>query len=341
MDDRLEEARRFVATAGWHGASIAPLSGDASFRRYFRVRDDRREAVLMDAPPDREDVTPFLRIGSALASYGYSTPAVLAEDAINGYLLLEDLGDALYARVVGQGADEVELYGAAIDVLRDLHRRETLPGVPVFDARRALNEVGLFNDWTLPALAQRAVDAAARETFAGLWRDALAPLFDGPKVLALFDYHAENLIWLPQREGLARVGLLDFQDAVAGPAALDVVSLLEDARRDVAPPLVAAMIARFLDGATADEEETFRLHYALAGAQRNTRILGVFGRLFLRDGKSAYLNLMPRVWRHLETDLAHPALAPLRIWFDEHVPQTWRRSAPEPAAFVLPRSVVP
>ncbi len=337
MDRRLESARAFVAAAGWAGAEIVPLSGDASFRRYFRVVDAARRAILMDAPPEREDVRPFIRIAEALSGFGFSAPQILAQDVPGGFLLLEDLGDDLYARILERGGDEYALYEAAIDVLRNLCERPLPSDVPSFDAARALREVRLFLEWTLPALAGKPADPAAVREFEGLWQASLEPLFSGRRVLALFDYHAENLIWLPARKGLARVGLLDFQDAVAGPPALDVVSLLEDARRDVSADVVDAMLERFVAGRSAAQIEAFRRDYALVGAQRNTRIIGVFGRLFLRDNKSAYLDLMPRVWRHLENDLRHPALESVRGWFDRHVPAGWRTVVPDRARFALPR----
>ncbi len=340
MDHRLELARAFVAQAGWEGARILPISGDASFRRYFRVLDDRRTAILMDAPPEREDVGPFLRVGDVLRGFGYSAPAALAEDAAAGFLLLEDLGDDLFARVLAKNdAAEAELYGAAVDLLRDLRGHGQPEGVPDFDTSRALREVRLFMEWTYPALASSSPGSEVSQSFDEVWRAALTPLFGVPKVLALFDFHAENLVWLPARTGLARVGLLDYQDAVAGPAALDLVSLLEDARRDVPPELVESMINRFTDGYSQVEREAFDAVYALAGAQRNTRIIGVFGRLWLRDRKPGYLALLPRVWRHLATDLSHPHLRDVRGWFDHHVPAEWRDLSPSPASFVLPEGV--
>ncbi len=336
MSPRERAAAQFLAKAGWGGAQIEPLSGDASFRRYFRVEDAVRAAILMDAPPGREDVRPFLRVGAALHGFGYSAPTVFAADPELGFLLLEDLGDDLYNRVLGRGASEADLYAAAIAVLRDLHGRGVPAETPVFDAPRAMREVRLFIDWTLPALRGGPVPDTAVATFEECWRAALAPLFVEPPVLTLFDYHAENLIWLPDRTGLRRVGLLDYQDAVAGPASYDVVSLLEDARRDVTPSVVEASLIQYCDGLSDAARERFRTSFALAGAQRNTRILGVFGRLFLRDGKNGYLKLMPRVWRHLENDLASPPLAPLRAWFDRYVPAAQRRTAPVAEAFVLP-----
>lgn len=336
MTARARAAAAFVRAAGWTNATLEPLSGDASFRRYFRVAAGGRQGILMDAPPDRENVGPFLHIGTALRAFGYAAPEVLASDTAQGFLLLEDLGDDLFNVVLRGGADELPLYDAAVDVLRDLHRRDVPDGVPKFDAARILREVSLFVEWTLPALLGEAPTLQTTEAFRELWQDAMAPLLETRPVLCLFDYHAENLIWLPQRDGLKRVGLLDFQDAVAGPPAYDLISLLEDARRDVSPTVVAHEIARYLEDVPRDQHDAFRASYAVAGAQRNTRILGVFGRLFLRDNKPSYLSLMPRVWRHLENDLQVPHLKELRMWFDAHVPEEQRRIAPNPQTFATP-----
>ncbi|MDA0368005.1 MAG: phosphotransferase [Proteobacteria bacterium] len=335
MSDRLPLARQFLADAGWAGARLEPLSGDASFRRYFRVLSGLRPAILMDAPPGREDVRPFMRVGRALRGFGYSAPEIFAADPENGFLLLEDLGDDLYNAVIARGESEPTLYMAAIELLRDLHKRHVPLGTPSFDNTRAFREVRLFVEWTLPALLGGPVPAAAIDAFETHWGEILPPLLQERPVLTLFDFHAENLIWLPQRTRLRRIGLLDYQDAVAGAASYDVVSLLEDARRDVSPSVVQVALDHYLNGATPAAREAFLLSYALAGAQRNTRILGVFARLFLRDGKSGYLKLMPRVWGHLETDLASPPLAPLRAWFDRYVPAPLRRAAPIPEAFAI------
>jgi aminoglycoside/choline kinase family phosphotransferase len=336
MTARAQEAEHFVASAGWAGATFEPLSGDASFRRYFRVSAGSRRAIVMDAPPDREDVKPFLHIAAALREFGYSAPTVLAADPMRGFLLLEDLGDDLFNVVLAREPAEAPLYDAAVDLLRDLHGRTVPDDVPHFGSTRALREVRLFCEWTLPALTSAVPNTEVTETFMTLWEQALVRLVDTASVLCLFDYHAENLIWLPQRIGLRRVGLLDFQDAVRGPAVYDLVSLLEDARRDVSSETVDRALSRYLAGASTESREIFLARYALAGAQRNTRILGVFGRLFLRDDKAGYLALMPRVWRHLENDLRAPHLADLRDWFDHNVPVEIRRTVPSLQTFVAP-----
>lgn len=335
MTDRALLLQQFVDKQGWGDAEVRKLAGDASFRRYVRLERAAGTAVVMDAPPPKENVRPFLNVARALTGFGYSAPRVMGADEEQGFVLLEDLGDDSYNRLLAAGASETELYGAAVDLLADLALRDVPASLPPFDDARILREVELLLDWTWPALAQEPVPAGMREEFRGLWQRALPPLRRSKPVLVHFDYHVDNLIWLSNRQGLARVGLLDFQDAVRGPAALDLVSLLEDARRDVPAELAEAMIRRYL-AATGSPAAYFRASYAAVGAQRNTRILGVFGRLWLRDGKPGYLKWLPRVWGLVERDLAHPELAALRGWFDRHVPIKWRRIAPSTETFKLP-----
>ena len=332
-----ESARQeFLDGAGWGAAACVPLAGDASFRRYFRLSGAEGAAVLMDAPPGPEDVRPFLRVAALLAEWGYSAPRIMASDADAGFVLLEDIGDDSFTKIIASGADERELYEAAVDLLVDLQGHAPPADLPRFDGERILREADLFLDWTLPALTGAPSSPALYRDYRALWRDLLPLITVGDAKVALFDYHADNLHWLPSREGLRRVGLLDFQGAVHASPALDLVSLLEDARRDVSPDLVEVLIARYMTNAEVADEDAFRASYAAQGARRNTRIIGVFGRLWLRDGKAGYLGFLPRVWRHLEGDLAHPALAPLRAWFDDVVPAGQRRNPPGPASFKLP-----
>lgn len=340
-----EECRRlkadyFLARQGWHDAGRAALAGDASFRRYERLNRDDDGAVFMDAPPPREDVRSFVAVTKFLRMAGLSAPAVYAGDVASGFLLLEDLGDALFSRVIAEdGPLERPLYEAAVDCLAVLHSaappdKIAVNGddyrVPPYDMALYLDEAALFVDWYLPALRGGPLSVVERNEFLGLWRAALAPVADARDVLVLRDYHADNLIWLPERTGAARVGLLDYQDAVVGHPAYDLVSLLEDARRDVPPARADEMIDRYLAARPDLDEEDFRTAYAVLGAQRNTKIIGIFTRLYARDGKSGYLDLIPRVWGLLERDLAHPALGGLKAWFDDAVPEEIRRIAPEP-----------
>ncbi len=306
-------AAAFLHAAGWGDAAVLPLAGDASFRRYFRVAAPGRSAVLMDAPPAHEDSRPFMAVAEWLRARGFAAPALLARDMDRGLLLLEDFGDARMAEAVAaELAREQPVYRAAVDLLRALHREPAAP-VPRYDMAVLLREAALFTEWYMPA-----VELPPAPGFAEAWRAALAPVAEAAQVTVLRDYHAENIMLLAD----GRLGLLDFQDALAGHPAYDLVSLLQDARRDVPEALEAAMLAHYgpLDPAA----------YALLGAQRNAKILGIFARLWRRDGKPRYLAFQPRVWRYLERDLAHPALAEVRAWFDANVPAA-KRAACWPA----------
>lgn len=317
-DPRAAQMKHFLARAGWDDARRANLAGDASARRYLRLTRGQEGAVLMDDPAgDTQSITPFVTIATHLRALGLSAPAILAEDRANGFLLLEDLGDDLYARVIPKTPDlEETLYAAAVDLLVDLHRAALPSGITAYGPQMAPLAALAF-EWYLPA-ATGARDTAVQQAFQAEIETLLAQLTGAP-VLILRDYHAENLLWLPERTGAARVGLLDFQDAMAGPRAYDLVSLLEDARRDVPPPLRARMLARYAQ-ATGHDPAQFALQAAICAAQRNLRIIGVFARLCLRNGKPRYTELLPRVWAHLQDDLSHPALARLRHLVNTHLP---------------------
>lgn len=321
--DRTSLRDDFLARAGWADARIAPLAGDASNRRYLRLWQGDTPAVLMDAPPETgEDTRPFTAMTRWLRDQGLSAPALLAEDAEHGFLLLEDLGDALFARhIAARPADEHALYAAAVDVLIDLAKRPPAPGLAPYDLAVLLREATLFTEWWLPASRGERPAATVTQAFERLVEQAVAPVAGTREITVLRDYHAENLVWLPDRAGLARVGQLDYQDALAGHAAYDLVSLLEDARRDTSDDLQQAMIARYLGARPACDPAAFRRDYAILGAQRNLKIIGIFARLYLRDGKPRYLSLIPRVWGHLVRDLAHPDLAKLRDWVLAHAPE--------------------
>ena len=314
----------FLASCGWEGAEILPLAGDASFRRYFRVVQGDRSAVMMDAPPPHEDPRPFIAVAEWLASVGLSAPQILARDLEKGLLLLADFGDWRLREFLDEDpARELELYELATDVLIHLHQHEAMPGLKPHGLDQWLEELRLFTDWYCPAVGAE-VDVAGYET---AWRQVLEPVAkDGrAPVTVLRDYHAENVMLVQDRKGVAHFGLLDFQDALAGHPAYDLASVLEDARRDVPPTIERAMIDRYI-AATGHGEAFERAYWALA-AQRNTRILGVFTRLWKRDGKDHYTNFQPRMWGLLERNLAFPALAPVRAWFDRYVPADKRAAA--------------
>ena len=330
MSDREALIADFLARAGWSAAERGVLADDASFRRYDRLIRVGEQAVLMDAPPPMEDVRPFVHINRLLRGMGLSAPGIIAEDAEAGLLLLEDLGDNTYTRVLAEGGDEAALYELALDLLVELHRRFEGNGtLPPYDDEAFLTEATLLTDWYMPALNGRETPAALREEYCGLWLAALAEARRMPATLVLRDYHVDNMIWLPERPGVAACGLLDFQDARLGPVTYDLVSLLEDARRDVPPVLTAKLLERYLDAFPELDREAFAASYAIMGAQRSAKILGIFTRLDRRDGKPGYLAHIPRVWRWLEGDLAHPVLADLRDWFERELPRQ-ARVTPEP-----------
>ncbi len=313
----------FLAARGWGSAVRDPLPGDASFRRYVRLRRSGGTALLMDAPPEREDVRPYVSIARLLKRLGFSAPAILGEDPANGLLLIEDFGDDTYTRLLARGHDEAALYRLAIDLLIDLQRRFVPAdgkGVPRYDDQRLLTEASLLTDWFLPAATGNPVSSADRGDYRALWQDLFALARQAPETLVLRDYHIDNLMLVDGRQGIASCGVLDFQDAVIGPASYDLVSLLEDARRDVAPGLAKAMYARYLAAFPNLERNAFAASYAILGAQRSAKIVGIFTRLCVRDGKPVYLRHIPRVWRLLESDLKHPALGAMRAWFDRAVP---------------------
>jgi aminoglycoside/choline kinase family phosphotransferase len=318
LPDKLPEGvEAFLARSGWADAAIEPLIADASFRRYFRIRKGDRCAMLMDAPPPNENPAPFLRAAKWLDSNGMRSPHILAEDTARGLVLLEDFGEVRMRDYLDQWPDdEHEVYTAAVDALVDLHR---LPAGPflAYSLREYQREARLLVDWYCPA-QNLTVDGPG---FGAAWEQVLGQLLPRQRegITVLRDYHAENIMLLGS---LQKQGLLDFQDALIGHAAYDLVSLLQDARRDVSPELEAEMLDYYMRKSGAGEE--FRGDYARLGAQRNAKIVGIFVRLWKRDGKPRYLDLIPRVWALLERDLTHPALAPVAQWFDTNIPSELR-----------------
>jgi aminoglycoside/choline kinase family phosphotransferase len=314
----------FLDQAGFGAAKLDFLSGDASFRRYARLTGGPRPAMLMDAAPDKEDVRPWLAVCRHLRALGFSAPEVIAAEEGRGLLVIEDFGDDTFTRALGAGGDEGALYDLAGDVLIDLHSRPIEGAVPdwlpPYDDARLLEETALLVDWYLPEITGESVSKGLREDFLGLWCEVLPLARQVPETLVLRDYHVDNLMWLPGREAIAACGLLDFQDAVAGPVVYDVVSLLEDARRDLGEGIKARALKRYLDGVDGLDPEAFAAAGAVMAAGRNAKIIGIFTRLWKRDGKPVYLHHIPRVWRLLEEDLRHPALASLKAWFDAALP---------------------
>lgn len=323
MDARDKLRNEFVNSTGWGDAKSVVVAGDASNRSYARLtKPDGTTAILMNAPPEKgEDVQPFIKILTHLRDHGLEAPALLASDHGNGFLLLEDLGDDLFARICRTASEkEEDLYKAAIDVLIKLHSTQIPDDIPPYDLDTYLRETDLVTDWYLPGIAQQVTSYTLVKSF----RDQVTAVCDAIQtphpVLVLRDYHAENLLWLPERNGIKNVGLLDFQDALIGHPAYDLVSLLEDARRDTSKELQTKMKDYFIEKSGL-KKDTFNYAYSALGAQRNLKIIGIFARLCVRDAKPHYIDMIPRVWAHLQHDLSHPELADLKNWVDVNVPK--------------------
>ena len=309
MTDRATLSRQFLMRAGWDTAERRFLAGDASDRSYDRLTRPGETAVLMDAPPGKgDDPAVFLTIAAHLSALGLSAPRCLAQDLDAGFLLLEDLGDGLFAPLVAKNPIlEPTLYTAAADVLVHLQRAPPPENLPNQSAADWAKAAGFALDWYRFAVAGDHTDST---DYQHALTDLIAAHADGPRVMILRDYHAENLLWLPDRAGLARVGLLDFQLAQMGQPGYDVVSMLQDARRNVSRETESAVTRHFI-AQTGVTQQDFAAAYAVLSAQRALRILGVFARLCLVGGKPGYLPLIPRVWDQLQRNLATPALAPL------------------------------
>ena len=322
--NRSKRRSQFLSKCGWNNAKTKVLAADASFRRYYRLELSGKRAVLMDAPPTHEDVRPFVAVAHHLLNLGLSAPNILWRDVTHGFLLMEDLGDDKFNKVLSAAENEEPFYERAIDVLCALHKAAPPAWLAPYDKALLLAEADLLIDWYWPAITGTAVTKSIRAAYNNAWAEVLSRVELGPSVTVLRDYHADNLMWLPNRHGTSAVGLLDFQDAVAGSPAYDMVSLLEDARRDVSTNLAEKMIRHYVSTRKIDAS-SFRSAYSVLGAQRNSKIIGIFTRLWKRDGKAPYLELIPRTWHTLERNLNQPILAPVRNWFDLYLPKHLRR----------------
>ena len=363
--NRLAQLHSFIERSGWADAQIAYLQGDASTRRYARLTRGRSTAILMDAPrqPDgpilrdgkpysriahlAEDVKPFVAIGHTLRNAGLSVPEIFAQDLDAGLLLLEDLGDRVFGLETDGGRHQADLWSAAVDMLTAFRRANAPMSMPVSPGDQAAGthtlssldatilgiEVALLPDWYWPEIYGSAMPPDVRQTFEALWQPVIERLLAEPKGWVLRDVHSPNLLWLPQRTGIARVGVIDFQDAISGPWAHDVMSLLQDARVDVSADLEARLLDQYVSQMASDlsfDELAFRAAYAAYGALRATRLLGLFVRLLRRDGKPTYLRHIERNWGYLERNLQHPMLRPLACWYDLHFPVEYRNRAIKP-----------
>jgi N-acetylmuramate 1-kinase len=352
--ERIAMVRSFLDESGFGAALRLRMQGDASTRIFERLKLDSKPAILMNAPrrPDgppvrdgkpysaiahlAEDIVPYVAISAGLRSQGFSAPEILQADLDHGLLIMEDLGED---RLVNGDPPKpiTTRYAAAVDLLAILHGRqlpEALSVAPHLDYRLPRYDMGAFLieaelllDWYL-ARAEAGSSASTRKEFVALWSEALKPVLDAPPTWVLRDYHSPNLLWLSDRQGIARIGVLDFQDALIGPAAYDVASLLQDARVDIPESLEMTLLGQYVrvrksQCARRGEEfdtASFTLLYATLAAQRATKILGIFARLDRRDGKPQYLRHMPRLWNYLQRSLAHPALASLKDWYAANVP---------------------
>jgi N-acetylmuramate 1-kinase len=346
--DRLAAAGRFLRTIGWQEAERSHIQGDASTRSYERLRHDGQTAILMNAPartdttPVRygktyseiahisQDVRPFVALARGLAARGFSAPRILAQDLDHGVILIEDFGSE---GVIDEEGPIPERYGVVVDLLASLHLME-LPGtlevtpgiehvIPPFDLRAMETEAELLLDWYLPFIGAPPISQRNRDGFFALWRGALMSVLRGPKTWLLRDIHSPNLFWLPQREGVARIGLIDFQDAMIGSPAYDLASLAMDARSTVPESLELSLLARYVKARKAADPafdaQSFTRDYAVMGAQRLTKILGIFARLDRRDGKPGYLLHIPRIRAYLDRALAHPSLSEVKLWYETFV----------------------
>ncbi len=313
---RAESRQAFLQRSSFAGASLEALPADASFRSYYRICDGDKPALLMDAPPPQEDVRPFVRIARHLNALGLSAPRIYDSDEDQGFLTLEDFGDETYTRLLAAGESEQELYELGIDALATLHQHPQAAAVeaPIYNKELLLDESLIFTEWFYPQVIGSKPTQSALSEYLSAWQAILDSLPEPATSLVLRDYHVDNLMRLRGRKGVAACGLLDFQDALIGPTAYDVVSLLEDARRDLSAGLVDSMLQRY--GAA---DENFMSWYHVLGAQRHCRVLGVFVRLFERDGKDVYLKHLARVARLLQSHLNRTELEPLQEWVEQHL----------------------
>jgi len=320
---------QFLANAGWADARLEWRPGDASFRRYARLQDDTRRAMLMDAPPLKEALGPFIMCGAMLSAAGITTPQILAEDSAQGFLLLEDFGDATFTNLLDSGEDPNPLYALATDVLISI--RQDLggphPTLPHYDAAVRAGHVSTFLDWLWPECMDAPPTTGERTEFTALWRDALHQAPTLGRGFVHRDFHVDNLMRLNGRDGVAACGVLDFQDAGYGPLAYDLASLIEDARRDVPAHVRAACLARYQNAAPHLSPEDIAAALAVHGGQRHCRVAGLWVRLWRRDGKPGYLKHMQRTLNHLDHSLRHPALADLRAFLAEEFPADARARA--------------
>jgi aminoglycoside/choline kinase family phosphotransferase len=322
---RAKRRAQFLHTSSFQDANVDALPSDASSRSYFRLKNGNRVALLMDAPPPEEDIESFIKVALHLSELGLSTPRLIEYNKNEGFLILEDFGNDTYTRLLCSGADEQCLYELAIDTLCYLHNniKATEISIPEYSTSVLLEEAALLVDWYQPYIRGAESNESIKERYAKAWIEVICALPTPNNTLVLRDFHVDNLMRLQGRQGVSACGLLDFQDALIGASAYDVVSLLEDARRDLCPDLVANMLGRYCSGMhmTNSEITDFIKWYRVLGAQRHCKVLGIFVRLLRRDGKGTYMEHLPRVLELLRSHLDHEEMAPLRSWFKNDFPE--------------------
>lgn len=318
---RVSARREFISRQGLGNVRLVPLAPDASFRCYFRIADNDRTYMLMDAPPPNEDVRPFMTVDKHLRSLGLIAPKIIDSDVDNGFLLLEDFGDNTFTRLLDNNENADRLYTLAVDTLIVLHSQgnASLIDRPNYDTKALLTEALLLPDWHYPLVFGKTIDTTERDAYMEIWRNIIDTMPPPEMTLVLRDFHVDNLM-LIDHDGKQECALLDFQDAMIGPIAYDLASLLEDARRDMEPEFRQRYINYYLKGMPKLEKDNFTNWYSLLAAQRHAKVIGIFSRLYLRDGKRRYLKHLPRVFRLLESHFDHPALAKLTNWMNRVFP---------------------
>jgi aminoglycoside/choline kinase family phosphotransferase len=341
MSERQKALAAFLADNGWLPENQSVLADDASFRRYDRLQVGDRRAVLMDAPPHQEDTRPFIRIAEHLVGLGLSAPKIYAQDTEQGFLILEDFGDDTYSQILkASPTQEKFLYEQAVDALIHLHKipveDQILVGLAPYDTKKLLDEVRLLTDWYIPHVTTESIFPEEIIAYEAVWAELFDYVQSQPKCLVLRDFHVDNLLLLDEKSGVKSCGLLDFQDALVGARAYDLMSLLEDARRDIDDQMREVLKQRYYTAFAELAEpgakrDAFDATYAILGAGRHAKVIGIFVRLYLRDAKPNYLIHIPRVWRLLERSLRHPMLSSVRDWFNVYVPKTLRELPSAPA----------
>jgi len=325
FDGREEARNTFLACYGWQDVTIRPVGEDCSFRRYFRLTRAQESIILMESvPDDAEMATPghnisdYIRIGTYLRSAGLSTPEIYEADKSQGYLLLEDFGDISFRKALQDGEDQQEIYALAADVLLHLaaHAKPDDVNLPAYYTGHVHEGRRNLVDWYIPAVKQSRNPEGLVESYLGVWNEIEKTLPPVPMIFLHGDYHLDNLMWLQGREGLKRCGILDFQGAMKGPQPYDLANLLEDVRTDVSPDIRKSIMERYCIAMNADEKAAFEDWYRVLATQFHCRVLGQFIRLAVKDGKTRYLQHLPRVVSYLEQGLKHPVLYPLKQWFD-------------------------